>query len=33
MLYGKNKKVLNIETAFLKLARKNVDISLFKELF
>ena len=34
VVYGKNKKVLNIETAFLKLARKkNVDISLFKELF
>ncbi len=34
VVYGKNKKVLNIETAFLKLARKkNVDTSLFKELF
>ena len=34
VVYGKNKKVLNIETAFLKMARKkNVDISLFKELF
>ena len=34
VVYGKNKKVLNIETAFLKLARKkNVDIALFKELF
>ena len=34
VVYGKNKKVLNIETSFLKLARKkNVDISLFKELF
>ena len=34
IVYGKNKKVLNIETSFLKLARKkNVDISLFKELF
>ena len=34
VVYGKNKKVLNIETDFLKLARKkNVDISLFKELF
>ena len=34
VVYGKNKKVLNIETTFLKLARKkNVDISLFKELF
>ena len=34
VVYGKNKKVLNIETSFLKLARKkSVDISLFKELF
>ena len=34
VVYGKNKKVLNIETALLKLARKkNVDIALFKELF
>ena len=34
VVYGKNKKVLNIETSFLKLARKkNVDIALFKELF
>ena len=34
VVYGKNKKVLNIETSFFKLARKkNVDISLFKELF
>ena len=34
VVYGKNKKVLNIETNFLKLAKKkNVDVSLFKELF
>ncbi len=34
VVYGKNKKILNIETAFLKLARKkNVDTALFKELF
>ena len=34
VVYGKNKKFLNIETSFFKLARKkNVDISLFKELF
>ena len=33
-VYGKNKKVLNIETSFLKLARKkNVDDTLFKKLF
>ena len=34
VVYGKNKKVLNIETNLLKQARKkNVDIALFKELF
>ena len=34
IVYGKNKKVLNIETSFLKLARKkNVDDDLFKKLF
>ncbi len=34
VVYGKNKKVLNIETKFLKLARKkNVEDSLFKKLF
>ena len=34
VVYGKNKKVLNIETSFLKLARKNnVDDTLFKKLF
>ncbi len=34
VVYGKNKKVLNIETNFLKIAKKkNVETSLFKELF
>ena len=34
VVYGKNKKVLNIETSFLKLSRKkNVDDALFKKLF
>ena len=34
IVYGKNKKVLNIETIFLKLARKkNVETALFKKLF
>ncbi len=34
VVYGKNKKILNIETGFLKLAKKrNVDTELFKKLF
>ncbi|MDA9655129.1 RNA polymerase sigma factor RpoD [Pelagibacteraceae bacterium] len=34
IVYGKNKKILNIETKLLKLSRKsNVDIELFKKLF
>ena len=34
IVYGKNKKILNIETKLLKLSRKsNVDTELFKKLF
>ncbi|MDA9559195.1 RNA polymerase sigma factor RpoD [Alphaproteobacteria bacterium] len=34
IVYGKNKKILNIETKLLKLTRKsNVDTELFKKLF
>jgi RNA polymerase primary sigma factor len=34
IVYGKNKKILNIETKLLKLTRKsNVDTDLFKKLF
>ncbi len=34
VVYGKNKKITNIETNFLKLSKKrNVEIELFKKLF
>ena len=34
VVYGKNKKILKVETDFVKLARKkSVDINLLKKLF